>query len=191
VAGLAIVALSLVFLLRGGALRPAPAPEMANPGNAGGASGIPGQPPDISNMSPEERFNRLFDRVMRAAESGDSATVAQFSPMTLAAYGMLPEPTADLRFHAAMVRLATADYDGALALADTILSRSPGHLFGYVIRGEAADRRSRMEDLTRSYRDFLDHYDAELRSGRPEYDDHKPVLDNFKTRAEASTGRTP
>ncbi len=190
-AGLAVVALSVVILLKGGALRPAPAPEMANPGNQDAASGVAGQAPDISSMSPEERFERLFDRVMRAAESGDTGTVAQFSPMTLAAYSMLPEANADLRFHAALVRLTIADYDGARALADTILAQSPGHLFGYVIRGEAADRQNRMDDLTRSYRDFLTHYQAELRSGRPEYADHKPVLDNFKARAEASTGKAP
>jgi len=185
-----MVALAVVIILKGGALRPAPAPEMANPGNPG-ATGPAGQPPDISSMSPEERFNRLFDRVMRAAEAGDTGTVAQFSPMTLAAYGMLPDANADLRFHAALVRLTIADYDGALALADTILAQSPGHLFGYVIRGEVADRRNRMDDLTQSYRDFLQHYQTEVRSGRPEYTDHNPVVDNFRTRAEASTGKKP
>ncbi len=45
--------------------------------------------------------------------------------------------------------------------------------------------------LTRSYRDFIQHYQAEIRSGRPEYADHKPVLDSFLSRAEASTGKQP
>jgi hypothetical protein len=179
VAGLAVVALSVLILWRGGSLQPAPAPEMANPGSQSG-------PPDISSMSPEERFSRLFDRVVRASEAGDSGTVAQFAPMALAAYGMLPGSNADLRFHAALIHLAIADFAGARALADTILAQAPGHLFGYVIRGETADRQNRMTDLNRSYRDFLSHYDAELRSGRPEYDDHKPVLENFKTKASAT-----
>jgi hypothetical protein len=176
--------LSVVVLWRGGALRPAPAPEMANPGSeAGGA----GRPPDISNMSPEERFERLWDRVMRASEAGDTGTVARFSPMALGAYSMLPSADADQRFHAALLHLAIEDYPAASALADTILSQSPGHLFGYVIRGDVADRENKLKPLNQAYRDFLSHYDAELKSGRPEYTDHKPLLDSFRTRAQAST----
>ena len=185
VAGIAVVVLSVVVLWRGGALRPAPPPEMANPGNQTGAA--PGQPPDISNMSPEERFDRLWDRVMRAAEAGDSGTVTQFSPMALGAYNMLPSVNADQRFHAALLYLAIADYPAATALADTILAQSPGHLFGYIIRGDVADRKNQLKPLNQAYRDFLSHYDAELKSGRPEYGDHRPLLDSFRTRAQAST----
>jgi tetratricopeptide (TPR) repeat protein len=185
-----VVALAVTMLWRGGAIRPTPPPEMANAGNAGGPAGSGGQPPDISTMTPEERFDRLWDRVVRAAEAGDSATVTQFSPMALGAYSMLPATNADLRFHAALIHLAIGEFPAALALADTILSQSPGHLFGYIVRGEAADRQNDLQQLNRSYRDFLSHYDAELRSGRPEYDGHKPLLDSFRTRANASAPRT-
>ncbi len=185
VAGIAILALGLAILWRGGAIRPAPPPDMANPGGAGPA-GLPARAPDISNMSPEERFDRLFTRVMGAAESGDTTTVAQFSPMALGAYAMLPATNADLRFHAAMIRIAIGEYPGALALADTILAQSPGHLFGYLIRGEAADRRNQVDELNRAYREFLAQYDSEMRSGRPEYADHRPLIDDFRTRARAS-----
>lgn len=181
IAGVAVVVLSVVVLWRGGALRPAPAPEMANAGNETG-----GRPPDISNMSPEERFDRLWDRVMRASEAGDTGTVAQFSPMALGAYGMLPTVNADQRFHAALLHLALADYPAASALADTILAQSPGHLFGYIIRGDVADRENKLKPLNQAYRDFLSHFDAELKSGRPEYADHRPLLDSFRTRAQAS-----
>jgi hypothetical protein len=184
IAGLAVVTLSVVVLWRGGALRPAPAPEMANPGNESG--GAAGRAPDISNMSPEERFDRLWERVMRASEAGDTGTVARFSPMAIGAYGMLPAVNADLRFHAALLYLAVGELPQASALADTILAQSPGHLFGYVIRGDVADRENKLAPLNRAYRDFLSHYDAELKSGRPEYADHRPLLDNFRTRAQAS-----
>ena len=161
---------------------------MANSGNALAAPGVAGQPPDINAMSPQERFDRLWDRVIRAAEAGDTGTVARFSPMALAAYAQVPEVNTDLRFHAALIQLAIGAYSPALALADTILRESPGHLFGYILRGEAADRQNRLQELNRSYRDFLSHYDAELRAGRPEYDGHKPLLDSFRTRARAATG---
>lgn len=192
VAGGAILALVLLVLWRSGSFRPTAAPEMANAGNAGNPGAAPalsGQAPDISAMTPEQRFDRLFDRVIRASENGDSLTVQQFSPMALGAYAMLDHPGNDLRFHSALIHLAGGDFAGAAALADTILAQTPGHLFGYLIRGEVADRLNRADALAQAYRDFLVHYDAELRSGRPEYAEHRPVLDDFKVRAEASGQR--
>ena len=180
--------LAVIFLLlwRAGSFRTAPAPEMANAGNAGTEGGPSGTAPDISTMSPEERFERLFERVARASESGDTVTVQQFAPMALGAYAQLGGSNSDLRFHAALVQLAIGDFAAAKALADTILSQAPGHLFAYVIRGEAADRQNQPGLLQASYRDFLAHYETELRSGRQEYAEHKPILDDFRVRAQAS-----
>jgi hypothetical protein len=58
-----------------------------------------------------------------------------------------------------------------------------------MIRGEVADRRNDAAALSASYRDFLRDEAAELRAGRAEYADHKPILDDFRTRAKASLGR--
>jgi hypothetical protein len=186
-AGVAGLAALLALLWRGNA---APTvPDMGNAGNLGAPGAAPalsGQAPDISNMSPRERFDRLFERVVRAAEAGDSVTVIQFAPMALGAYSMLGDADADARYHAATINLVIGDLPAALALADTILANAPGHLFGYLIRGEAADRQNDAAALTRSYRSFLDHYEAELKAGRIEYAEHKPVLDDFRTRAAAS-----
>ena len=83
-----MVAGALCLLLVGGIVykvssaSPQPvAPDMANAGASG-----PGRAPDISNLSPRERFDRLFNRIMQAAEQGDSVQVAQFTPMALGAY---------------------------------------------------------------------------------------------------------
>ncbi|MGQ0702757.1 MAG: zinc ribbon domain-containing protein [Gemmatimonadales bacterium] len=184
-AGIATAALLLVLLWRGGTFRPAPPPEMANPGSGAASASLAGSAPDISQMSPEERFDRLWNRVIRAADASDTATVRQFSPMALGAYDQLPAANADQRFHAALIRLAIADFADALALADTILAESPGHLFGYVIRGEAADRQNRLDVLEQNYREFLARYDAEVKLGRPEYEGHRPLLEDFRTRAAA------
>jgi hypothetical protein len=181
----------LAILWRGGAFRPAATPDMGNVGNVGTApsAGLAGRAPDISTMSPRERFDRLFERVIRASEAGDSATVLRFAPMALGAYAQLDAADADARYHAAMIDLAVGDFPGAEALADTILAGAPGHLFAYLIRGESADRQNDTTALTRSYREFLDHYDAEMRAGRVEYAEHRPALDDFRTRARASLGR--
>lgn len=166
-------------------------PDMGNAGNvraSGGVAPISGRAPDISNMTPRQQFDRLFERILTAAEAGDSATVLRFAPMGLGAFAQLDSVNLDARYHVAMIHLAIGDFGAARAQADTILNRAPGHLFGYMVRGEAADRQNQAEALNRAYRDFLDHFDSELRAGRIEYAEHRPSLDDFRTRARASLG---
>jgi hypothetical protein len=170
--------------------------RMANAGNAapgasaeGGEGGEGGEgeavapagtPPDISSMSPTERFNRLFDRVMRAASAGDTAQARQFTPMAILAYGMLDTVTADARYHAAVLYAESGQAASALALADTILAQNPNHLFGYLVRGEVADRRRDAAAAAAARKDFMAHYQAEIgRADRPEYGEHKPVIDEY------------
>ncbi len=193
-----IVAGALVFLLVGaivwrverGTAAPV-VPDMANPG-AGDAPFAGGQPtgpaPDISNMSPRERFDRLFNRVMSAAERGDSGTVATFTPMALGAYSQLDTVDTDARYHAALLLLQTSQVPPALALADTIEATQPGHLFGYLIRGSAADLAQNDTMRRQAYRDFLAHVAAEEKADRPEYREHQPAIDAFRKQAEQAMG---
>lgn len=191
VAGGAVVLMVLLAVWRLGGASPT-VPDMGNAGNAGAqgtVAPLSGRAPDISNLSPRERFDRLYDRVMSAAERGDTVTVAQFIPMALDSYSMLDSVNADARYHAGMLNIVDGDFARAAALADTILRNAPGHLFGYLVRGEAADRANQPAALTAAYQEFLDHFDAELRAGRSEYQEHRSALDNFRTRARASLGR--
>ena len=144
-----------------------------------------GAPPDISQMSPRERFLRLHDRVLGAAERGDSATVRQFAPMAITAYGMLDSYDDDLRFHAGLIHLQLDQTDAAVALADTIQTGTPGHLLAEILRADAAERRGDLKGLTRSRRTFLANFDREIAAGRPEYAEHRKVLDDFRARAES------
>jgi hypothetical protein len=66
------------------------APQAA-PGGAGAplASAAGGAPPDISNLTPRQQADALFNRVMTAHETGDFAGVNQFASMAINAYGML------------------------------------------------------------------------------------------------------
>lgn len=192
-----IVAGALVFLLVGaivwrverGTGSPV-VPDMANPGAGGApfAGGGPGGPsgpaPDISAMSPRERFDRLFNRVMTAAERGDSGTVVTFTPMALGAYSQLDTVDTDARYHAALLLLQTGGVPAALALADTIEATQPGHLFGYLIRGSAADLAQNDTMRRQAYRDFLAHVAAEEKANRPEYREHQPAIDAFRKQAE-------
>jgi hypothetical protein len=194
---LCVVLLALIVFKVIREARPAAAPEMANAGaeNAGTAEGggggpAGGSPPDISQMSPRERFDRLFNRVMQAGERGDTAQVVRFTPMALAAYSQLDSIDADARYHAAVLRTQIGDMPGALALADTILARDPGHLFGYIIRGTVATLQNDTARRQQAQRDFRAHFAAESAAGRAEYQEHQPAIDEFKQEAD-SVGRKP
>jgi hypothetical protein len=139
-------------------------------------------------MTPRERFDRLFNRIMQAAGRRDSAEVERFTPMALGAYQQLESRDADARYHAAVLHLQVGSFSQAAALADTILSESPGHLFGYIIRGEVAELQGDSGLLARSRRDFLSRYDREIGTRRVEYLEHQPVVDEFKGEAERITG---
>jgi Double zinc ribbon len=197
----ALLALIVLKVIRDA--RPAAAPDMANPGavsarEAPGAQAGPfagggtpgGAPPDISRMTPRERFDRLFNRIMQAADQGDSTTVLRFTPMALGAYAQLDSTDADARYHAAVLRMQVGDMAGALALADTILARDPGHLFGYVIRGAVASIQHDTARRRQAARDFLAHFPAESAAGRVEYQEHQPTIDEFRRAADsAAAGR--
>lgn len=146
--------------------------------------------PDLASLTPREQFDRLYNRVMQAAEGGDANTVTTFMPMALMAYQQLSDSVrdADARYHAAMLKLHSDDAAGALALADTILTENPKHLFGYVIRGNAAKWQQDQGALSSAYREFLQHYDAEVDAKRPEYGHHQTLLDGFRQEAGAAGG---
>jgi hypothetical protein len=174
--GLALVL--VVLLLR--TPRP-PAPELTESAGPSGET-----PPDISNMSPRERFNRLYNRVMTASQSGDEATVSRFTPMALLAYAQLDTIDVDARYHVALLKVHTGDVIAPRALADTILAQTPGHLFGYIIRGTVARFRKDQPELRRAYAGFLRRYDAEMKLARPEYAEHRTSLEDFRKAALAA-----
>ncbi|HEU5170572.1 MAG TPA: zinc ribbon domain-containing protein [Gemmatimonadales bacterium] len=164
--------------------RDAPAPALPDMANPGAAAGMPAGPaPDISRMSPRERFDRLFNRVVAAAERGDTAEVLRFTPMALGAYAQLDTADADARYHAAVLLLETGQDDAAAALADTMLAAEPNHLFGWMIRGRVAARRGDSAAARRAAGEFLQRYDAELRARRREYEEHRAAVEQFRSTA--------
>jgi len=180
-AGAAVLLLSQTPVARASGLPGAPA---AVPATA--SDGLTAQ--DLAAMSPKERFDRLYNRIMRSSESGDEGAVTTFAPMALQAYGMLDTIDADARYHAALIHLHTGGVAEAQALADTILRNQPGHLFGYVVKGTLARFQKDQAGLERAYRDFLKHYDAEQKANRVEYTEHPRALADFLAQARAATG---
>ncbi len=185
VAGAALGALVTVVAMRAGG---GPQPQEVQ--TLGGPAGI--RPPDISQMSPEERATRLFDRVMVLAQAGKDDSVQFFLPMALQSYDQLPALDADARYHVGLLHLAGGDAAGALAQADTIQRAVPTHLFAYVLRAHAFQQQGNRQGERRAYADFLRNEAAEVARSRPEYSDHQNALNAFReeARRQQSAGRT-
>ena len=190
-AGFAVLSVAAVVLI---AVRQpsaqSPEPQAADaPGGTGGG----GTPPDISGLSPRQRFDTLYNVVMRASESGDATRAAQFLPMALMAYGQLDDVDADSRYHLAVLRLhVEGDSKPALLLADTIQATSPHHLLALMIRGSAGQLAGDQAMTRTAAKEFLSAWEVEIASGKPEYRDHRGMLDQFRERAlrASATGKT-
>lgn len=154
---------------------------------ANGAGGGGVRPPDISQMSPQERADRLFNRVMILAEAGKQDSVQFFMPMALGAYNQLPALDADARYHVGLLHLANGDIDSALAQADTIRRTNPNHLFIFILRAHAYQAQGNRPQEQQAYADFLRHEQAELALKRAEYEDHRESLTSFHSEAERQT----
>src|SRR2546425_9465296 len=147
--------------------------------------------PDISQMSPEERATRLYNRVMLLHTQGKADSAEFFLPMALQAYAMLPALDVDARYHLGVLDLTGGDYAAALAQADSIRRAVPTHLFAFMLRARALELRRDSAGAHRAYRDFLQNEAAERARKRPEYTDHQDNLDAFHAQAtQRRAGRT-
>ncbi len=191
VAGVAVAVLVVVLVARfGGPSSSVPAGDA----RGGVPSSMPGAGPgapattDLSQMTPREQADRLFDRVMRAEESGNTNEVSFFGPMAIQAYAMLGTLDADGRYHVGLLEVANGNEAGALAQADSLDQEFPRHLFTPLVRWEVAKRRNDTAGMRRAYRQFLDNYDKEIASGKSEYAAHRNRLDGFREEARGALG---
>src|SRR5690348_1776004 len=183
VAGLTVGALVAVMVMKGSGDRGA---GSGAPGGVGDAS-APLTAPDISQMSPEERARRLFDRVMALAQRGAQDSVQFFLPMALGAYAQLPALDLDAHYDVGVLQLAGGNAAGVLAEADTILKSVPTHLYGLMLRAQGLALRGDSTAARRAAAAFLANERAERARQRPEYAEHASALDEFHAEAVAST----
>src|SRR5437870_11544963 len=187
VAGAALGALLTVVALRLGSSSGDGSREARDENSP--ASRLP--PPDISQMSPEERATRLYNRVMMLHTQGKADSAAFFLPMALQAYTMLPALDVDARYHIGVLDLTGGHAAAALAQADTIRQAVPTHLFGFMLRARALELERDPAGALRAYRDFLRNVKGERAKQRPEYAEHGQNLDAFHEQAtEVTSGKT-
>ncbi len=155
-------------------------PVAAAPGSGRGAT------TDLSLMSPRERADRLFNRVMGAHERGDRGEVDLFAPMAIQAYALLGAMDHDARYHLALLYSAGGPIAMALLQADSLDLEAPGHLFVAMLRGTLARISGDTLELRRAYRSFLDHYEREMAAAKPEYAEHQTSIGGFLTEARSA-----
>jgi hypothetical protein len=135
-------------------------------------------PPDISQMSPEQRAERLYDRVMALSERGRTDSVQFFAPMAMQAYLMLGTLNTDQRYDLGRIAAVSGEESVARAQADTILAQQPRHLLGLLLAADAAKLRGDKA----AERDYLQRFAAAAPSEKakqlPEYVQHVNEIDS-------------
>jgi hypothetical protein len=152
----------------------AAAPPTADPDTTQEA---PVRAPDISAMSPAERADRLYDRVMRLHSEGKDDSVKFFSPMVLNAYQMLGPLDTDQHYDLGRIGEVLGMTDLARAEADTILASQPTHLLGLTLAARAAELDKEPAKARDYYKRLLAAEPSERRRALPEYDRHRDDID--------------
>jgi hypothetical protein len=147
-----------------------PVDPMANGPFAGAPSGVAA--PDISKLSPEERADRLFNRIMTEYEAGNSEFVQNMAPMAFAAYEMLPQMDPLRRYDLGRIAEVTGALPVAAAQADTLLQANPNHLLGLALAARVADLQKDEAGRAAFARRLVEAAPAELEQKRPEYEAH-------------------
>jgi hypothetical protein len=143
---------------------------------------------DLASMTPRERADNLFNRVMQNVSSGDSTQAKFFMPMALAAYEDVSELDADGHYHMAVLHLAAGDPAAARARADSILADAPEHLFGLFTAAQAEQAMGNTSAAQALYSRFNESFDAEMALGRAEYGEHQAVMPMMRQEAGEAVG---
>ena len=124
-------------------------------------------------MSPAERAERLFNRIMALHERNQPDSVQFFAPMALAAYQMIGDLDADQRYHLGRIGEITGVAGLAAAQSDSILQENPTHLLGLILAGSAS--RLAGDDVAARAFDqrLVQSQRAELEKNLPEYQQHE------------------
>lgn len=146
--------------------------------------------PDISALTPEDRAERLYDRVMGAAERGRVDTVQFFMPMAIQAYQAIGTLNVDQRYD--LGRLAEVGGNAAIASAqaDSILRDQPQHLLGLLLASRAARLRGDEAAANRYLQQLVRAEKVERAKQLPEYLLHQNDID-IALRERSGATRTP
>ena len=144
--------------------------------------------PDISSLSPQERADRLYNRVMLLATQGKIDSVQFFAPMALTAYQMLSPLNADQRYDMGRIGEVAGAFPLAKAQADTILRGNPNHLLGLILEARLASLAGDTAQLHSFERRLVAAQKTELGKKRDEYVRHQDDITSALAQARKSLG---
>jgi len=158
--------------------------------NLGSDEQAPGiRAPDISSLSPQERADRLYNRVMLLASQGRVDSVLFFAPMALTAYQMLAPLNADQRYDMGRIGEVAGAIPLAKAQADTILRENPNHLLGLILEARLATLAGDSVGLHSYERRLIAAEKTEANRKRDEYLRHQDDIANALQQARKSLGK--
>jgi hypothetical protein len=169
-------------------------PDQVGPGAGGGSAGASPVAPtgaaavDLSQMTPREAADRLFARVMSAAEQGDSTQAMQFLPMAVQAYERAQPLDLDGLFHLSSLQRTGMDLEGALATAQGGLDVDPDHLLLLHAAGEAAREQGDSALAQEYFAHIIEVYDEQMASGNADYDAHSSMMASLRANARQFAG---
>ncbi|HUF13224.1 MAG TPA: zinc ribbon domain-containing protein [Longimicrobiales bacterium] len=169
--------------------RSATAPAPARAGMELTATGSPATrtPPPLTG-SMREQADRLFERIMQARTRGDREEVEFFLPMGIQAYQAVDDPDPDALFHLGLLQLESRAHEHARATAARIRAADDGHLFASALAADAALAAGDTTSAKASFSVFLEDYDEQVRRALPEYELHRPALDDYHEQARRLVG---
>jgi hypothetical protein len=193
---LVLIVILLVPILRGNQNNgPTPA-QPAGPlgGGAPIDAGGTGAPPDAGGMpalsgNMRENADRLFNRVMQARESGDTARAKFFVPMAVQAYQGSGPLDADGLYHLSTLQTFGGDPTAGRASAEQILKSAPTHILGLSAAAQAARAQKDNAAARAYYEKLLSALPTEKSKSLPEYQDHAALLPQIEAEAKAFLGR--
>ena len=142
--------------------------------------------PDISQMSPEERASRLFNRVMAYSEQGKMDSARFFAPMAIQSYLMIGPLDLHARYDIGEIANAVGDVAVARAQADTILTAQPNHLLGLALAARVAEKSGDAAAAAKFRRRLVAAAPTERAKGLKEYTEHSRDIDDALKKAGAS-----
>jgi hypothetical protein len=133
--------------------------------------------PDISNMSPEERATRLFDRVMAYSEQGKIDSARFFAPMAIQAYQMIGPLDAHARYDIGTISAAVGETAIARQEADSILKDQPNNLLGLALAIRTATMAGDSKAAAQFRQRLIAAAPAERAKNLKEYTEHSGDID--------------
>jgi hypothetical protein len=182
-AGVALLAVMVLVLMQTasksgdvGAADGGAAPVAPFAGSAPAAGGMPSAAA-IANMSPQEKADRLFNRIMMYASEGKRDSAAIFAPMAFQSYDMIGTLDAHQHFDLGLIAVAVGDAARAKTEADAILKKNPNDLLGLTLAIRGAELAKNDAARAGFEKRLIAAEPAERKTTRQEYVDHGNDID--------------